>query len=283
MLQQTRVAAVIPFYERFLERFPTPQSLAQAAEAEVLAHWAGLGYYSRARNLHRAAKLIAAAGAFPSSYTEIRALPGVGEYTAAAVASIAYGLPHAVVDGNVKRVAARLTNDALADVPAFAAQLLDRKDPARSNQALMELGALICLPRSPLCHLCPVAQECEANRRGTQAELPAKRERPAPEQIRKTLLLIRRGEKLLLVPSTRVRGFWELPEPFEGASPGDPLGVFRHTILNRHYRFEVREAIVRKAPSEGRWWANGKPKEITLSTAAKKALRCSISQDSRQP
>src|SRR5690348_7515935 len=154
MLQQTRVAAVIPYYERFLERFPDAASLARAPEPRALAACSGLGYYSRARNELHAARIIAARGGFPDAHAAIRELPGVGDYTAAAVASIAFGLPHAVVDGNVKRVIARLTSSADAKVEETAERLLDRRDPGRSNQALMELGALVCLPKAPLCAAC---------------------------------------------------------------------------------------------------------------------------------
>src|SRR5690349_5158936 len=165
MLQQTRAQAVIPYYERFLTRFPSVPALAAAKEDEVLALWSGLGYYSRARNLLRAARQIAAAGSFPSDYDAIRALPGIGDYTAAAVASIAFGRPHAVLDGNVLRVVARMENDA-ADIRSsrtrerfreIAQSWLDPRDPGHFNQALMELGATVCLPRNPLCLVCPLA------------------------------------------------------------------------------------------------------------------------------
>jgi A/G-specific adenine glycosylase len=277
MLQQTRVAAAIPYYERFLARFPDAESLARASEAEVLTVWSGLGYYSRARNLHRAAQAIAKLGAFPSEYETIRELPGVGEYTAAALASIAFGLPHAVVDGNVKRVIARLTGDARVNVQDVANGLLDRKHPARSNQALMELGALVCLPRDPLCEVCPVAKECEARRQGTQAELPLKKPRQAPGRISLTLLVVRRRGKILLTPSPRVRGFWDLPEALPGLSLrpalGPPLGTFRHAIMNRQYVCEVREAIADRVPKGARWWDEVSLQEIPLSTTVKKALR----------
>ena len=143
MLQQTRVAAVIPYYERFLARFPDTGSLASADERDVLALWSGLGYYSRARNLQKAARQIETAGAFPATHAEMLELAGVGAYTAAAIASIAFGLPHAVVDGNVRRVIARLVNLAHPDAQSVADVLLDKRDPARWNQAVMELGALV--------------------------------------------------------------------------------------------------------------------------------------------
>jgi A/G-specific adenine glycosylase len=275
MLQQTRVAAAIPYYERFLARFPDAQSLANASETEVLTAWGGLGYYSRARNLHRAARAIAQLGAFPSDYETIRELPGVGEYTAAAVASIAFGLPHAVVDGNVKRVLARLTGDAHVNVQDAASLLLDRQHPARSNQALMELGALMCLPRDPLCEACPVAKECQARKSGTQAQLPLKKARPETGRIPLTLLIIRRRGKILLTPSPRVRGFWDLPEGPPGFSLGPLLGTFRHSIMNCRYECEVRGAAADRAPSAARWWNEAELHEIPVSTTAKKALRIS--------
>jgi A/G-specific adenine glycosylase len=275
MLQQTRVAAAIPYYERFLARFPNAESLTAASETEVLTAWSGLGYYSRARNLHRAARAIAELGAFPTEYDRIRELPGVGEYTAAAVASIAFGLAHAVVDGNVKRVIARLTGDAHVNVQDAASRLLDRKHPARSNQALMELGALVCLPRDPLCEACPIAKECEARKNGTQAQLPLKKPRQQTGRIRLTLLVIRRRGKILLTPSPRVRGFWDLPEALPGASLAPALGTFRHSIMNSRYECEVREAVADRIPSAARWWSEARLSEIPLSTTARKALRLS--------
>jgi len=223
MLQQTRVAAVIPYYERFLARFPNVAALAGAAEAEVLTLWSGLGYYSRARNLQKAARQIVDAGSFPRTHEEIRELAGVGDYTAAAVASIAFGLPFAVVDGNVRRVAARITNGK-GDPAQVADALLDRKNPSRSNQALMELGAVVCLPRDPHCDACPIETCCEAHQHGTQNEVPGKRAKPATVHLKRDLLVIRHKNKVLLAPSPRVKGFWDLPEPFEGALVGATLG-----------------------------------------------------------
>jgi A/G-specific adenine glycosylase len=281
MLQQTRVAAVIPYWDRFLARFPNIKSLAQAPEPEVLALWSGLGYYSRARNLQKAAKEIAAGlGTFPTDYDSIRKLNGVGEYTAAAVASIAFGLPYSVVDGNVRRVVMRLQGNTEVDVQCEADQLLDRRDSARSNQALMELGALVCLPKRPLCTTCPVEANCKARQTGREREIPPPRLRPAITRVTIKLLLIRQQQKVLLCPSPRVKGFWELPEPdtpgLGDAGIGRKLGSFRHTIMNCVYVCEVREASLRGALSRGktglRWWSVKKLEEIPLSTAARKAL-----------
>jgi A/G-specific adenine glycosylase len=273
MLQQTRVAAAIPYYERFLRRFPDPAALAQAPEPELLALWSGLGYYARARNLQKGARQIVALGAFPASYQSLLELAGVGSYTAAAIASISFGLPHAVVDGNVRRVLARLANDGYVDAQALADRLLDARDPARWNQAVMELGATICLPREPHCEACPVAAHCAARRAGTQHELPLKKGRPTPEHLQKTLLIIYRRGRVLLLPSHRVTGFWDLPEPFPSARPGAAVGEFRHTITHRHYRFLVREATAQQIPEGARWCTRRQLDEIPLSTTAKKALR----------
>lgn len=273
MLQQTRVVAVIPYYQRFLERFRDAAALAQAPEPELLALWSGLGYYSRARNLQKAARQIVESGAFPNDYVSILELAGVGTYTAAAIASISFGLPHAVVDGNVRRVLVRWTNDGHADTQQIADRLLDRRDPARWNQAVMELGATICLPREPRCGECPVAAHCAARRAGTASDLPLKRVKPAPVHLERTLLVIRRKGRILLTPSPRVKGFWDLPEPGPQARVGATLGDFQHTITHRHYRFTVKEAIAGAAPKGSRWHTDKEIAQIPLSTIARKALR----------
>ena len=271
MLQQTRVAAVIPYYERFLKRFPRVEDLAQAAETEVLSLWAGLGYYSRARNLQKAARQIVEFGRFPRDHASIRELAGVGDYTAAAVSSIAFGLPHAAIDGNVRRVVMRLAGDASADIGTLAAKLLPPRDPGRWNQAMMELGATVCLPRDPLCAACPLAAECEARRLGIQKELPPRKKKVMVRREH-TLLLIRRKGRILLTPSPRVSGFWEIPEVFSGVRLGAKLGAFRHAITNSQYYFEVREARITTRPRTCRWWDESDLGNIPLSTISKKAL-----------
>jgi len=271
MLQQTRVAAVIPYYEKFLAAYPDAAALARAPEQEVLTMWSGLGYYSRARNLHKAARQIGAK--FPADYESIRALAGVGEYTAAAIASIAFGLPHAAVDGNVRRVIARLKNNE-ADASVHAEKLLDRSDPGRWNQAMMELGATICLPREPLCASCPIARHCASRRKGTQASIPSKRIKPDPVRLTRTLLVARSRGRVLLTASSRVMGFWDLPESIPGAKVGLEIAQFRHTITHRHYRFLVCLAKARAVKEPLRWFAEDRLDEIPLSTTAKKALRC---------
>lgn len=288
MLQQTRVKAVIPFYERFLERFPDVRALASAPEQDLLAAWAGLGYYSRARNLQRAAKKVLELGAFPRDYSTIRELPGVGEYTAAAVASIAFGLPQVVLDGNAVRVLSRLTGErgnvdsgiVRKRLRAVGERLIAPKWTGEFNQGLMELGAIICLPKQPQCPLCPLAEECVARELGRQNELPLKLARPSPARVDKQLLVIEKAGKMLTwqrpAESRRLPGFWELPEPRQlpDARLESRVARFRHTIVNTSYRFEVFRASLVLAPEGFHWLAKKKLREIPLSTTAKKALAC---------
>jgi A/G-specific adenine glycosylase len=210
MLQQTRIAAVLPFYARWLKRFPTVNSLARAPEEQLLRLWSGLGYYSRARNLHRAAKEIVArhGGAFPRAPDDALALPGVGRYTAAAVLSIAYDQPFAVLDGNVARVFARLgaiRGDLRAparwrQLGELVQRLLVRNDPGDWNQALMELGETICTPRIPRCSECPVSRGCRARALGLTREIPAARSKRASVKMRVAAAILRdpRGRTILV-------------------------------------------------------------------------------------
>jgi len=270
MLQQTRVAAVVPYYERFLERFPDVRMLASAEESEVLALWSGLGYYSRARNLLRAARMIHESGRFPRSYEELRSLPGVGEYTAAAIASIAFGEPRAVVDGNVRRVLSRLSCGA-EDPARLAQKLLDRQRPGDFNQALMELGAEVCRPRSPRCDVCPVARYCQGRRQGRQSEFPERRPRAPRQRLRLTLALVKRRGGILFVQEN---GFWNLPQA--GAlvdfGKGREVGRFRHSILNRDYEVTVVEGKLGKAPTGSRTLRPQEWSRLPLATLARKAL-----------
>ena len=290
MLQQTRAQAVIPYYERFLERFPTAGALAAASEEEVLALWSGLGYYSRARNLRRAAQPVA--DGFPREYQAIRALPGIGDYTAAAIASIAFDLPHAVVDGNVMRVVARLQADS-GDIASARTRerfrgmvqaWLDPRQPGAFNQALMELGATVCLPKTPLCLLCPLSTCCLARQQGITAQLPVKLRKTEPVQIAAVLLLVHKGGRVLLrrteAGSRRMAGFWELPSPEQlpGARIGKSIGEFRHTITHHHYTFTVRAAVGRAAGAEFKWFAPAQLAEVPLSTTARKALQLARNQ-----
>jgi A/G-specific adenine glycosylase len=212
MLQQTRVAAVIPYYERFLECFPNLHALATAPEEEVLRLWSGLGYYSRARNLHKAAQMIVAehGGEFPARLEDLLALPGIGSYTAAAILSIAFGQKHAVLDGNVARVLARLgsirgdlrESARWQELQKCADGYLEPKSPGDWNQAMMELGATLCSPKSPQCLLCPVAQLCEGRKLGIADLLPEKRKKRATVEIRLAAAVFadKKGRTLLLPP-----------------------------------------------------------------------------------
>jgi A/G-specific adenine glycosylase len=286
MLQQTRVQAAIPYYRRFLERFPTVEALASAPEADVLACWSGLGYYYRARNMQKAARQIVESGGFPNDYGAIRQLPGIGDYTAAAIASMAFDQPYAVVDGNVLRVIARVSGDP-GDIASSrnrdrfrqtAQRLLDPHHPGEFNQALMELGATVCLPRDPLCLLCPVAAECRARAAGTQNELPVKGRKQEPERIAGVLVVIRRNGKVLLwqrpETSSRMPGFWELPAPDQlpGWKRGGTIGKIRHTITHHRYELAVVEGEVPRAPKGFRWFSRMELSRIPLSTTARKAL-----------
>lgn len=286
MLQQTRAQVVIPYYQRFLERFPDVAVLAEAREADVLAMWSGLGYYSRARNLQRAARAIAAAGEFPRKYDEIRELPGVGPYTAAAVASIAFALPHAVVDGNVLRVISRLRGDG-ADIRSsntrarfqrIADEWLDRGDPGLFNQAMMELGATICLPRMPRCTACPVAAFCEAQQTHRQYELPVKGGRRPAERMDLRVVIVARKRSVLLrcraATASLMAGFWELPAPEDlpGWRAGKTLGSFRHTITHHYYTITVETGDLADAPQGFEWRSMEALKGTPLTTIARKAL-----------
>jgi A/G-specific adenine glycosylase len=214
MLQQTRVTAVIPYYERFLQRFPTVLALADAPEEEVLRLWSGLGYYSRARNLQKAAREIVAkhGGEFPRKTEQALALPGIGAYTAAAILSIAYQEKLAVLDGNVARVLARLgavrgdlrANGNWQKQQEIADSLLADEAPGDWNQAMMELGATLCTPRSPQCLLCPVSEFCEARKMGLTEKIPAKRvKRETVEITLAALVLVDGSGKALLLPTPK--------------------------------------------------------------------------------
>ncbi len=224
MMQQTRIDQGLPYYERFVQAFPTVHDLAAADEERVLKLWEGLGYYARARNLHKAARIVSRdlGGAFPRTVEGLMALPGVGRYTAGAVASIAYGVPAPVVDGNVKRVLARLFNLELSiDSPAAqaplwqrAAELVPRTAPGDFNQALMELGARICVPSKPRCPECPVRTRCEAHARGTQDELPRRNARTTAPRHEDVAAVIRRDGTYLLGKRPDhglLSGLWEFP------------------------------------------------------------------------
>jgi A/G-specific adenine glycosylase len=275
MLQQTRVAVVEERYTKFIAQFPSAERLARAKEATVLAAWSGMGYYRRARALHEAAKEIVQRGSFPQKATALMELAGVGRYTAAAVASIAFGEPVAVVDGNVKRVLDRLVNRSARPIPQehyweIASELLDRQSPGDFNQAMMELGALVCLPAQPMCHACPVANLCGA--RGPTE----KAARPARGKAELHYALARRNGSILLrqrkKQSSLMPGMWELPE-IEGANENKlPLLKLRHSITTTDYTVFVHAGKKKKSQA-GRWIPLRSVHRLPLTGLTRKIIR----------
>jgi A/G-specific adenine glycosylase len=269
MLQQTRVAAVLPYYRPFLRRFPTVAALARASETGVLAAWSGLGYYRRARMLHRAARVVMRehGGLLPRTAQALRALPGVGRYTAAAIASIAFGEPVAVVDGNVERVLARFGGSPLSQPQAWqrAQALLDPRRPGDFNQAMMELGATVCLPERPSCGQCPVAAAC-----ATRGPLPARPSGVRERQEAAYALARRNGSVRLVQRSPRERlmpGMWELPPASPNGS--EPLLRLRHSITTTDYSVMVFASRSRA----GKWVECARLRELPLTGLARKVLR----------
>jgi len=281
MLQQTRVDTVIPYFERWLRLFPDVRTLAAAPSESVLKAWEGLGYYRRARNMHLAAQRIVEQydGEFPADIDALRKLPGVGEYTAGAIASIAFGARVPAVDGNVRRVLCRLfdlPDPGMAELRSLATSLVPEDRPGDFNQAMMELGATVCTPRGPRCAACPVAPACLARARGTQAERPGAAARAAIPEFdvacaillagNDTVLLVRRPEDGLL------GGLWAFPETtIEGDEPAtaaairlaeamvdasvhptgvETKGVVRHAFTHRLVRYHP--VLVRFATNTGR-------------------------------
>lgn len=304
MLQQTRVETVVPYFETFMERFPTVDDLAAAPLDDVLALWSGLGYYRRARMLHRAAAEIAAGGVFPRTAKELQKLPGIGPYTAAAVASIAFGEPVPVLDGNVERVIARRL--ALDEPPRGAAakrtlrreagSLLDATRPGDSNQALMELGALVCRPTDPRCGDCPLSDGCRARRQGDPEAYPRAVAKRAAERQRRVAVLVEREEKVLLFrrpdDEELLAGIWEVPwVRRDGAGVerrlakryggswrlGETLRMVRHGITYRDLEVEIRRgerrgvAEVRESFEAG-WFTREEIDELPTSSLLKKLL-----------
>ena len=277
MLQQTQVERVKDFFVRFLAAFPDVHSLAAANEHDVLRLWEGLGYYRRARQLHAAARIVVAehAGTFPRTAAGLRSLPGIGRYTAGAIASIALDLPEPIVEANSRRVIARLAGHAGrldgpgGDEPIWeiAKALVPRKNPGRFNQAIMDLGALVCTPDRPLCNACPLAGLCAAHAAGRVSEIPAKAARPAMKKLRETAVVVRRRGRVLV---TRRRagewwaGLWDFPrlrgkaaqpgamaaaktlEPFS-CGPPRRLGRISHTVTNHKITLDVVECVAARA------------------------------------
>lgn len=275
MLQQTRVETVIPYYERWMARFPDLPALTQAPLEEVLRQWEGLGYYSRARSLHRTARILLekAGGVIPCSRSELERLPGIGRYTAAAIASIACGEDEAALDGNIMRVLARLyVVDAPINTPAGKSQLWklaeDALPPGQAgdfNQALMDLSAMVCLPRSPRCAVCPLSGSCQAHQQGVTGAFPRRQPKPAVPTWTVCAAILREGDTVLLARRPAeglLGGLWEFPggkretgESLEeclkreireelgiGITVGEEIGIFRHAYT--HFRVQLHAFIV---------------------------------------
>ncbi len=261
MLQQTQVATVLPYYERWLARFPDFDTLARAKESEVLHAWQGLGYYARARHLHAAARTVVEkfGGNLPRGVEEIAQLPGVGRYTAGAVASFAFDQSEPIVDANIARVLARLTNwQAPIDTAAgrehlwtTAAQLLPRQRGRAHNSALMELGALVCLPRRPLCPQCPVRAFCAAT---DPAALPRKKSKPRPVRLREPHALALRRDRILLEQSrARWRGMWILPRLATSPETA-PLLELEFPFTHHRVTLSVFDSTGTVRPPPGQRW-----------------------------
>ena len=290
MLQQTRVDVVVPYYLRFVARFPTLRDLAAAPLDEVLALWSGLGYYARARNLHRAAQ--ACGGELPRTAVALRELPGFGPYTAAAVASLAFGEDVPLVDGNVARVFARLfaiRGDARAQAWERAARLLPAGRGGAFNEALMELGATVCTPRAPECGRCPLAAGCRGKK--NPARFPSPRRRPARPLVQWNALALTRKDGAVLLtrrPADALfGGLWDLPgERPEGIRLHGPLlprGQVEQTLTHREVRVVIRAARASGTPrsAEVRWVAPEGIAALGLSSLARKSLRCAGVGDTR--
>jgi A/G-specific adenine glycosylase len=256
MLQQTRVEAVIPYFERWMRLFPNVQALAHASEREVLNAWEGLGYYSRARNLHKAAKIVAEQyhAEIPRDLDELRKLPGIGRYTLGAIASIAFGMDISALDGNIKRVYARIFDiQEPVDSPAgekilweLADQYLPKGCAGDYSQALMDLGATICVPKNPRCLICPVMKLCKARQNGTQNQRPVmKPKKEVPHYVHAAGVIIERGRVLLAQrPSNGLLGgMWEFPN---GRVNGDPAKELSNT-LKTGYKLRLRETRKQEA------------------------------------
>jgi A/G-specific adenine glycosylase len=312
MLQQTQVVTVIPYWRRFLERFPTVAALAAAPLSDVLSAWRGLGYYSRARNLHRAAQSMVAqhGGQLPHDANSLRALPGFGPYTAGAVASIAFGRAAPAVDGNIARVFSRLF--VVEGVPggrererrlwSLAQTWVEGERPGDWNQALMELGATLCKPEAPACLLCPVRRHCGALAQGRVEDLPPPRVRAPPRRLKLAVAVWERQGRFLLGRRDETGlfgGLWELPtaplpkderalgERFASAGLalelGTSLGVVRRVLTHRRLELHLFRAHGRRAPKraegyrEFAWWSLAQTEALGVSTAMQKALELAAS------
>jgi A/G-specific adenine glycosylase len=280
MCQQTQVATVLPYYERWLRRFPDCETLAAATEHEVMSLWQGLGYYSRTRNLHKAAKAVVESGKFPRSVEEIRALPGVGRYTAGAIAAFAYDQPAALVDANIARVLARvfavrevIDGVGLARVWEAAESLQGDGRGRAFNGGLMEIGGMICTPRKPRCDECPIEEFCEARAKGIQEDLPVKKIRQRTERVTERCALIVRDGQLLLEhqQGTRWNGLWKLPA-LARAPETKPALVIEYPFTHHIVTLAVYH---RKPPrtfsKTAKWWSVDHLADVPMAAAHRRA------------
>jgi A/G-specific adenine glycosylase len=268
MLQQTRVPVVVERYTAFLASFPDVERLAAAKITEVLVAWSGLGYYRRARALHATAREVVKRGGFPRTAEGLADLPGIGRYTAAAIASIAFGQPRAVVDGNVERVLGRLFRVRGKQVWSVAGELLSPRRPGDFNQAMMELGATVCLPQSPLCNQCPVFAWCRTRGAGASRRRSIRQKKPIAYRLAvrdHAVFLVRREDHKSLMP-----GMWELPQTRPDA--GVPILRLRHAITNTDYQVSVYPAK-RANGLAGRWVKLGEVERLPLTGLTQKILR----------
>lgn len=291
MLQQTRVETVLPYYARWLRAFPTVRALARAKSECVLKMWEGLGYYSRARNLHRAAQTVVRDhdGKLPQTAEGLRHLPGIGRYTAGAIASIAFGERTPLVDGNVARVFARIFA-ITANVKAprtqetlwqLAEELVPNRNPGDFNQALMELGALVCTPANPQCEICPMRRVCGARAEGLIDQLPNRGQPQTTERVVVSAALVRRNGSFLMQRRPErglLAGMWELPTlSHRRFRKGKSLLEFCHTITNRRITLRVFEcqrgsALHDKLPLELRWVSIAEMTRLSLPAAHRRAI-----------
>jgi A/G-specific adenine glycosylase len=281
MLQQTQVATVIPYYRKFIEKYPTVEALAAASEDEVLRLWAGLGYYARGRNLLAAARAIAARGSFPRSSTDIESLPGVGRSTAAAIAAFAYGERAAILDGNVKRVLARCFAE--EDLWGLAERLLPKRDIETYTQALMDLGATVCT-RNPRCEACPVRADCVARRTGRIAELPAPKPRKALPLRNVTWYVYRAAGRVLLErrPSPGIwGGLWCFPERKLLDAKGVRLAPIDHGFT--HFRLRVQPLLHEVKAESGGFWLDLDDALQAAVPAPVKALLATLARGGSAP
>jgi A/G-specific adenine glycosylase len=285
MLQQTRMEVVLPYFERFLTRFPDLQALAKATDDEVMAAWSGLGYYRRAKMLRAGAAFVVErfGGVVPSTVEELLTIPGIGRYTAGAIASIAFDRNAPIVDGNVARVLSRLfAHD--GDAWPHATQLVDAaRSPRHFKQGVMELGALICKPRNPACLLCPVRSSCIASKTGRIEDFPPPKPKKETRALRIPLYLVRdrRGRVLMRrATGALMDAMYHLPHGDTSlfgdtplaATPGTLLGTFRHTVTTRRIEFLLYEATVERKTKDFEWIDIGRMDEIPHPSYVRKAL-----------